>query len=83
MYQRGSWPAGSLEVGVKNRPSVCVSAGVQEAVIEPGTTAYDNWVATGGKVYRQFWFFDVQNPQEVIQKGARPVLVEKGPYTYR
>lgn len=40
-------------------------------------------MATGAKVYRQFWFFDVQNPQEVIQKGARPVLVEKGPYTYR
>lgn len=55
----------------------------KEAVIEPGTTAYDNWVSTGAKVYRQFWFFDVQNAQEVLQKGANPVVVEKGPYTYR
>ncbi|XP_040885932.1 platelet glycoprotein 4 [Toxotes jaculatrix] len=55
----------------------------KEAVIEPGTTAYDNWVSTGANVYRQFWFFDVKNPQEVLQYGARPVVLEKGPYTYR
>ncbi|XP_028425901.1 platelet glycoprotein 4 [Perca flavescens] len=55
----------------------------KEAVIEPGTTAYDNWVSTGGIVYRQFWIFDVQNAQEVIQNGASPMVVEKGPYTYR
>ncbi|XP_028280492.1 platelet glycoprotein 4 [Parambassis ranga] len=54
----------------------------KEAVIEPGTTAYENWVATGVKVYRQFWFFDLKNPQEVLQYGARPVVLEKGPYTY-
>ncbi|XP_060886076.1 platelet glycoprotein 4 [Labrus mixtus] len=54
----------------------------KEAVIEPGTTAYDNWVATGGKVYRQFWFFEVKNPLEILQHGAKPVVVEKGPYTY-
>ncbi|XP_033470488.2 platelet glycoprotein 4 [Epinephelus lanceolatus] len=55
----------------------------KEAVIEPGTTAYDNWASAGAQVYRQFWFFDVQNAQEVLQKGANPVVVEKGPYTYR
>ncbi|XP_034719883.1 platelet glycoprotein 4 isoform X1 [Etheostoma cragini] len=55
----------------------------KEAVIEPGTTAYDNWVSTGGMVYRQFWLFDVQNAQEVIENGSSPVVVEKGPYTYR
>ncbi|KAI3366682.1 hypothetical protein L3Q82_009356 [Scortum barcoo] len=55
----------------------------KEAVIENGTTAYDNWVSTGGVVYRQFWFFDLKNPQEVLQYGAKPVVLEKGPYTYR
>ncbi|XP_019965728.2 platelet glycoprotein 4 [Paralichthys olivaceus] len=55
----------------------------KESVIEPGTTAYDNWVTTGAHVYRQFWLFDVKNPQEVLQYGARPVVLEKGPYTYR
>ncbi|XP_068573390.1 platelet glycoprotein 4 [Cebidichthys violaceus] len=55
----------------------------KEAVIQPGTTAYNNWVATGGIVYRQFWFFDVQNAQEILQNGATPVVMEKGPYTYK
>ncbi|XP_056281431.1 platelet glycoprotein 4 [Pseudoliparis swirei] len=55
----------------------------QEAVIESGTTAYDNWVAAGPGVYRQFWFFDVQNAEEVLLNGSDPVVVEKGPYTYR
>ncbi|XP_017266968.1 platelet glycoprotein 4 [Kryptolebias marmoratus] len=55
----------------------------KEAVIEPGTTAYDTWTAVGAKVYRQFWFFDLKNPLEVLEYGAKPAVVEKGPYTYR
>lgn len=55
----------------------------KEAVIENGTTAYDNWVATGAAVYRQFWFFSVKNPLEVVEDGATPVVIERGPYTYR
>ncbi|XP_068611225.1 platelet glycoprotein 4 [Brachionichthys hirsutus] len=55
----------------------------KEAVIEHGTTAYDNWASTGGAVYRQFWLFDVKNPSKVLQHGAIPVVTEKGPYTYR
>ncbi|XP_061617640.1 platelet glycoprotein 4 [Phyllopteryx taeniolatus] len=55
---------------------------LQKAVIAPGTPAYENWLSPGGAVYRQFWFFDVQNAREVIEKGVAPVVVEKGPYTY-
>lgn len=56
---------------------------LQEAVLEPGTTAHDNWVSAGATVYRQFWIFDVKNPQEIVNDGATPVVVEKGPYTYK
>lgn len=56
---------------------------VQEAVLEPGTTAHSNWESAGAAVYRQFWVFDVQNPEEVVKDGATPVVTEKGPYTYR
>ncbi|KAM9328407.1 platelet glycoprotein 4 [Pholidichthys leucotaenia] len=55
----------------------------KEAVIEEGTTAYDNWVSTGATVYREFWLFDVQNSLEVVNDGAKPVVKEKGPYIYR
>ncbi|XP_012709645.2 platelet glycoprotein 4 [Fundulus heteroclitus] len=54
----------------------------QEAVIEPGTTAHENWAAAGAKVYRQFWLFEVTNAQEVLDDGAAPVVTERGPYTY-
>lgn len=56
---------------------------VQEAVLEPGTTAYENWVSAGATVYRQFWIFEVKNPEQVVNDGAIPQVVERGPYTYR
>uniref|UniRef100_A0A4W5RZK7 Platelet glycoprotein 4 n=1 Tax=Hucho hucho TaxID=62062 RepID=A0A4W5RZK7_9TELE len=55
----------------------------KESVIEPGTTAWDNWVSADAPVYRQFWLFDVQNPLDVVENGSKPKLVEKGPYTYK
>ncbi|KAM3824475.1 platelet glycoprotein 4-like isoform 2-T2 [Vipera latastei] len=55
----------------------------KEAVIENGTTAYENWIVPGCPIYRQFWVFDVQNPEEVMENGAAPILEQKGPYTYR
>ncbi|XP_010890889.3 platelet glycoprotein 4 [Esox lucius] len=55
----------------------------KESVLEPGTTAWDNFVSVGPPVYRQFWLFDVQNPLDVVENGSKPIVVEKGPYTYR
>ncbi|KAH0616462.1 hypothetical protein JD844_027571 [Phrynosoma platyrhinos] len=54
-----------------------------ETVIEDGTIAYENWVVAGSPVYRQFWIFDVQNPEAVMKNGSQPVVKQKGPYTYR
>ncbi|KFQ37975.1 Platelet glycoprotein 4 [Mesitornis unicolor] len=55
----------------------------KEAVIVNGTIAYENWLVPGSSVYRQFWIFNVLNPSEVLDEGARPKLEQKGPYTYR
>ncbi|XP_063164166.1 platelet glycoprotein 4-like [Candoia aspera] len=54
-----------------------------EAVIENGTVSYENWVVPGSPVYRQFWLFDVQNPEDVMENGSNPILQQKGPYTYK
>uniref|UniRef100_A0A452RZH3 Platelet glycoprotein 4 n=1 Tax=Ursus americanus TaxID=9643 RepID=A0A452RZH3_URSAM len=43
----------------------------KQVVLEEGTIAYQNWVKTGTEVYRQFWIFDVQNPQEVVVNSSR------------
>nr|KAF6418038.1 CD36 molecule [Rousettus aegyptiacus] len=55
----------------------------KEVVLEEGTTAFKNWVKTGTAVYRQFWIFDVQNPQEVIINSSTIKVKQRGPYTYR
>ncbi|KAM6437619.1 platelet glycoprotein 4 isoform 5-T22 [Liasis olivaceus] len=54
-----------------------------ETVIENGTTIYSNWIVPGSPVYRQFWFFEVQNPEDVMENGSAPILQQKGPYTYQ
>lgn len=60
--------------------SVCF---LQEVVLEEGTTAFKNWVKTGTEVYRQFWIFDVLNPEEVILNSTNVKVRQVGPYTYR
>lgn len=55
----------------------------KEVVLEEGTTAYKNWVETGTDVYRQFWIYDVQNPDEVALNSSNIKVKEMGPYTYR
>lgn len=55
----------------------------REAVLEEGTTAFKNWVKTGTTVYRQFWIFDVQNPDDVAKNSSKIKVKQRGPYTYR
>lgn len=55
----------------------------KEVVLEEGTTAYQNWVKTGTTVYRQFWIFDVQNPDDVAMNSDKIKVKQRGPYTYR
>ncbi|KAB0392897.1 hypothetical protein E2I00_011123, partial [Balaenoptera physalus] len=54
-----------------------------ETVLEEGTIAFKNWVKTGTAVYRQFWIFDVQNPEEVAVNSSKIKVKQRGPYTYR
>uniref|UniRef100_A0AC11AQA1 Uncharacterized protein n=1 Tax=Ovis aries TaxID=9940 RepID=A0AC11AQA1_SHEEP len=55
----------------------------KEVVLEDGTIAFKNWVKTGTDVYRQFWIFDVQNPDEVAVNSSKIKVKQRGPYTYR
>lgn len=55
----------------------------REVVLEEGTIAFKNWIKTGTTVYRQFWIFDVQNPDEVAKNSSKIKVKQRGPYTYR
>uniref|UniRef100_A0A8C5Q5Z1 Platelet glycoprotein 4 n=1 Tax=Leptobrachium leishanense TaxID=445787 RepID=A0A8C5Q5Z1_9ANUR len=54
----------------------------QEAVIEEGTIAYENWIVPGSTVYRYFWIYEVLNPDDVLNAG-KPRLRQRGPYAYQ
>lgn len=66
---------------VKKQPKLVLFP--QEVVLEEGTIAFKNWVKTGTTVYRQFWIFDVQNPDEVVVNSSKIKVKQRGPYTYR
>ena len=42
---------------------------------------YNTWKNLPIPIYMQFYMFDCENPEEVLQ-GAKPQVVERGPYTY-
>jgi len=44
---------------------------------------YDNWVKNPTPVFFQIWVWDLQNPIDVKEKGAKPSLTQRGPYSYR
>ncbi|CAF0919401.1 unnamed protein product [Brachionus calyciflorus] len=50
-------------------------------VIKPNSTRFGFWSRPPVKVFRKYYFFNVENPEEVIL-GAKPNLTEHGPYVY-
>ena len=58
----------------------------EQLVLKPGSQVYTAWFAPGGEdsvpIYTKFYLFDVKNYLE-IHNGARPVVEQRGPYSYR
>ena len=48
----------------------------------PTSELYERWVEPPVPAYQKFYFFDIQNPDDVLD-GARPKVIERGPYVYR
>jgi len=51
--------------------------------IKEGTAAYNAWVETTIPMYTKFYFFDMMNPSDLFHKHEKPILDERGPYTFR
>jgi len=54
-----------------------------QLVIEEGTAAYNAWVETPIPVFTKFYFFDMINPSDLFHSHEKPILEERGPYTFR
>ncbi|XP_064378105.1 scavenger receptor class B member 1 isoform X2 [Dromaius novaehollandiae] len=55
---------------------------VKNVRINPSSIAFSMWKDIPVPFYLSVHFFEVVNPQEVLQ-GAKPVVNERGPYVYR
>jgi hypothetical protein len=51
-------------------------------VLKPNSKAYEYWTKPPAKIYRQYFIFDVMNPDEIQAGTSKPVLKQRGPYTY-
>eukprot|EP00118_Oscarella_pearsei_P002662 m.11176 g.11176 ORF g.11176 m.11176 type:complete len:499 (+) comp23057_c0_seq1:265-1761(+) len=72
-----------LFVGAYFGVNIFVSHEIKENdVLTNGSTLEKEWSSPTTPVYTNFYFFDVQNPDEVL-KGAKPRVIQKGPYAYR
>jgi len=54
-----------------------------QLTITPGTAAYIAWMETPIPVFTKFYFFDMLNPSELFHNHEKPILEERGPYTFR
>nr|XP_013804628.1 PREDICTED: scavenger receptor class B member 1 [Apteryx mantelli mantelli] len=63
-------------------PKCGVSFLLQNVRIDPSSIAFGMWKDIPVPFYFSVHFFEVMNPQEVLQ-GAKPVVNQRGPYVYR
>ena len=51
--------------------------------LTPGSEAYETWLNAPAPVYINFYFFNVTNAQQFIDKSVAPNVSQIGPYVYR
>jgi len=54
-----------------------------QLVVQEGTKTYDAWKQTPIPVYTKFYFFNMLNAEDFEQNHGKPILEERGPYTFR
>merc|ERR1711892_595849 len=54
-----------------------------QLVIEDGTATFNAWLETPIPVYTKFYFFDLISPRELFHSHEKPMVEERGPYTFR
>ncbi|XP_076331595.1 platelet glycoprotein 4-like isoform X2 [Tachypleus tridentatus] len=77
--------------------TVCISGGVlyglfpriikakidEYLVLDNGTSTFENWKNIPVPIYVKFFIFNITNPLDVMNEGAKPVVKEIGPYTFK
>jgi len=54
-----------------------------QMVVEEGSYSYSMWQATPIPMYNKIYYFNCTNHIDVMNNGAKPLLKQVGPYTFR
>uniref|UniRef100_A0A1A8E732 Scavenger receptor class B, member 2 n=1 Tax=Nothobranchius kadleci TaxID=1051664 RepID=A0A1A8E732_NOTKA len=54
----------------------------KEIVLVEGSRVFESWKRPPPPVFMEYFFFNVTNVDEIL-KGAKPIVTQVGPYTYR
>ena len=52
-------------------------------MVKEGTKTFDAWKKTPIPVYTKFYFFNMLNADDFQINHGKPILEERGPYTFR
>ncbi|XP_033978750.1 lysosome membrane protein 2-like isoform X2 [Trematomus bernacchii] len=55
----------------------------KEIVLVEGSRVFESWKSPPPPVYMEYFFFNMTNVNEFLVSGAKPVVKQIGPYTYR
>ncbi len=55
----------------------------ESMIISPGSDRLDSWLKPPVDVHLTSYAFHISNVDDVLKKGAKPKLEEKGPYVYK
>ncbi|GIY40901.1 scavenger receptor class B member 1 [Caerostris darwini] len=55
----------------------------ENLILSPEAEPYEYWKVIPVPIYARFYFFNVTNTEDIIEKKAKPHVQELGPYTFR
>lgn len=55
----------------------------EQLVVKEGTRAFEAWKESPIPAYTKFYMFSMVNGDDYIKNNAKPIIEEKGPYTFR
>ena len=68
--------------GIIFGPKIIQNQVVKQLPLSIDSDNLDSWINQPVPTYIQFWLWECVNPVDVVQQGRKPIVVQRGPFTY-